>query len=230
MTDTALSLTFSPFLPIWLLIALAVIMVLIVGFSFWRRAKGTIFRAMMLAVGLLALFNPVAIQEEREPIRDTVLMVTDRSPSQAIDERPGQVDEAVAGLRERLKALPDTDLAEATVSGEGKGGTLLFQTLGTSLAEIGRPNVAGVVIVTDGQVHDLPDEIDRLGIQAPVHVPAQRPARRIRPAAGGRRGAELRRGRRPAGDRFPRRGARSPSQHRRHRPACRSPCARMVGS
>ncbi|MGI9417704.1 MAG: hypothetical protein ACR2RA_07700 [Geminicoccaceae bacterium] len=170
MIDAAVSLTFSPLLPVWLLSALAVAILAMTGLGLWRRAKGTLFRAAMLSLGLLALINPVAIEEEREAIEDVVLLVTDRSPSQAIGERPERVDEAATGLRERLEALPNTRLVETTVTGEGKGGTRLFKTLGTAIAEIGRKNLSGVAIVTDGQVHDVPDDIERLGIDAPVHV------------------------------------------------------------
>ena len=66
--------------------------------------------------------------------------------------------------------MPDTELVETTVTGEGKGGTRLFNALGTAIAEIGRANLSGVAIVTDGQVHDLPADVDDLGIDAPVHV------------------------------------------------------------
>ncbi|MEZ5931760.1 MAG: hypothetical protein R3F54_07405 [Alphaproteobacteria bacterium] len=170
MTDAALSLTFSPLLPVWLLVVLGLAILLVTGLGFWRRARGTLFRAAMLSLGLLALVNPVAIEEERDPIDDVVLLVTDRSPSQAIDDRPAQVDEASIGLRERLKALPDTELVETTVSGEGKGGTRLFSALGSAIAEIGLKNLSGVAVVTDGQVHDVPAEIEKLGIDAPVHV------------------------------------------------------------
>lgn len=170
MIDAAVSLTFSPLLPVWLLITLGAAILLMTGLGLWRRAKGTLFRATMLSLGLLALINPVAIEEEREAIDDVVLLVTDRSPSQAIGERPAQVDEAASGLRERLKALPNTTLVETTVTGEGKGGTRLFKALGTAIAEIGRKNLSGVAIITDGQVHDMPTDIQRLGIDAPVHV------------------------------------------------------------
>ncbi|MEM8949122.1 MAG: hypothetical protein AAGA21_02020 [Pseudomonadota bacterium] len=170
MIDAAISLTFSPLLPVWLLIALGVATLQMIGLGLWRRAKGTLLRAAMLSLGLLALINPVVIEEEREPINDVVLLVTDRSPSQGIGERPAQIDEAAAGLKERLEALPNTDLVETTVTGEGKGGTKLFKALGTAVAEIGRQNLSGVAIITDGQVHDVPAEIERLGIDAPVHV------------------------------------------------------------
>ncbi len=170
MTDAAVSLTFSPLLPVWLLTAVGIAILLAAGLGLWRRAKGTLFRTAMLALGLLALINPVVIEEERDPIDDVVLLVTDRSPSQAIGERPQQVDEAAAVLRERLEALSETELVETTVTGEGKGGTRLFKTLTTAIAEIGRQNLSGVAVLTDGQVHDLPAEIDNLELGAPVHV------------------------------------------------------------
>ena len=52
----------------------------------------------------------------------------------------------------------------------GKGGTRLFEALATSLAEIDRSRLAGVVIVSDGQVHDVPSDLERLGIDAPLHL------------------------------------------------------------
>ncbi|MGI9436466.1 MAG: hypothetical protein ACR2Q4_16845 [Geminicoccaceae bacterium] len=170
MIDSAVSITFAPLLPVWLLAILGLAILSVTALGLWRRAKGTLLRAAMLGFGVLALANPVIIREERDPLDDIVLLVTDRSPSQAINQRPDQLDEAVLELRERLSQLPDTQLVEATVSGEGKGGTRLFKTLGTSLAEIGRQNLSGVVILSDGQVHDVPDDIERLGIEAPVHL------------------------------------------------------------
>jgi hypothetical protein len=170
MTDAAIALTFSPLLPVWLLIALGIAILLVAGLGFFRRAKGTVFRTAMLALGLLALINPVAIEEERDPIDDVVLLVTDRSPSQAIGERPREVDEATVMLRERLETLSDTELVETVVTGEGKGGTRLFKTLTTAIAEIGRQNLGGVAVLTDGQVHDVPAEIEKLELDAPVHV------------------------------------------------------------
>ncbi|MEL6962415.1 MAG: hypothetical protein AAFO01_06635 [Pseudomonadota bacterium] len=170
MTDAAVSLAFSPLLPVWLLAALGVAILLVAGLGLWRRAKGTLFRTAMLSLGLLALINPVAIEEERDPIDDVVLLVTDRSPSQAIGDRPNEVNEASTRLRESLEALSDTELVETTVTGEGKGGTRLFKTLTTAIAEIGRKNLSGVAVVTDGQVHDIPEEITNLELGSPVHV------------------------------------------------------------
>ncbi len=170
MIDSATWITFAPLLPIWLMVLLGVAALLVSSLGVWCRARGSLLRAAMLALGILALANPVAIREERDQLDDVLLMVTDRSPSQLIGERPTQLDEVATTLRDQLKALPDTELVETTVTGEGKGGTQLFKALGTSLAEIGRQNLSGVVIVSDGQVHDVPEDIERLGIEAPVHL------------------------------------------------------------
>jgi hypothetical protein len=58
---------------------------------------------------------------------------------------------------------------ETAVPG-GKGGTRLFDALASSLAEIDRSRLAGVVIVSDGQVHDVPASLERLGVDAPLHL------------------------------------------------------------
>lgn len=170
MTEAAVSLAFSPLLPVWLLVVLGGGILAVTGLGLWRRAKGTLFRTAMLTLGLLALINPVAIEEERDPIDDVVLLVTDRSPSQAIGDRPDEVNEASTKLKESLEALSDTELVETTVTGEGKGGTRLFKALTTAIAEIGRQNLSGVAVVTDGQVHDMPAEVEKLELDSPVHV------------------------------------------------------------
>jgi hypothetical protein len=89
---SAVSLVFAPQLPWWLLLALGVTALLLVGLSFWRRARGAAWRAVFLTLVLLFLANPILRREQREPLDDLVLMVSDRSPSQRLGERPAQLD------------------------------------------------------------------------------------------------------------------------------------------
>lgn len=164
------ALSFAPLLPWPLLAALAVAIALVVGLGLWRRARGMLWRGAMLSLGLLALANPVVIREERQPLDDVVVLLADRSPSQQIGDRAEQVDQAVRELRGNLEGLDDLELVEATVGGEGENGTELFKELATTLAEIDRSRLAGVLIVSDGQVHDVPPDLARLGIDAPLHL------------------------------------------------------------
>ena len=164
------SLSFAFLLPWPLLAALALAVLAVVGFGLWRRARGMIWRGAMLALGLLALANPVVIREERQPLDDIAVLLVDRSPSQEIGERQRQTDEALEELRRSLDQLDALEVVEATVQGDGPGGTQLFETLGETLAEIDRARLGAVLVLSDGQVHDVPPDLERLGIDAPLHL------------------------------------------------------------
>lgn len=164
------SLSFVPLLPWPLLAVLAVAIAAVVGFGLWRRARGILWRGAMLALGLLALANPVVIREERQPLEDVAVLLVDRSPSQEIGDRPAQIDRTLQELRESLAGLDDLEVVEAAVRGDGQGGTRLFEELGDTLAEIDRSRLAGVLILSDGQVHDAPPDLEGLGIDAPLHL------------------------------------------------------------
>ena len=164
------SLSFAPLLPWPVLAALALAILVVCGLGLWRRARGILWRGAMLALALLALANPVVIREQRQGLDDVALLLVDRSPSQSIGARPEQLDQALAGLREELRGTDGLEVVEATTAGDGKGGTRLFTTLGTTLSEIDRERLAGVLILSDGQVHDVPAGFEALGIDAPLHL------------------------------------------------------------
>jgi hypothetical protein len=164
------SLSFAPLLPWPVLAALALAILVVTGFGLWRRARGILWRGGMLALGVLALANPVVIREQRQPLNDVALMLIDRSPSQTIGERPKQIDQALTKLHQELKHIDGLEVVEATTTGDGKGGTRLFQTLGSTLPEIDRSRLAGILVLSDGQIHDVPKNLDSLGIDAPIHL------------------------------------------------------------
>jgi hypothetical protein len=51
------------------------------GVYLYLRGKAWLFRALALTVLALALANPLWIQEQREPLKDIVAVVMDRSES-----------------------------------------------------------------------------------------------------------------------------------------------------
>jgi hypothetical protein len=164
------SLSFAPLLPWPVLAGLGALVLLVVGLGVWRRARGIFWRGAMLGLGLLALLNPVVVREERDPLDDIAVVVADRSPSQTIGERPEQLDRALEEMRARLGRTEGLEVVETAVAGDGKGGTRLFRELGTTLAEIDRSRLGGVVILSDGQVHDVPESLESLGVDAPMHA------------------------------------------------------------
>jgi hypothetical protein len=163
------SLTFAPLVPWPVLAALALLSAAICALGISRRARGILWRGALLSLGILALANPMVVREQRQPLGDIAMLLIDRTPSQTINQRPDQIATTLDELRVNLESVDDLEVIETSVEG-GKGGTRLFDALATSLAEIDRSRLAGVVIVSDGQIHDVPSGLERLGIEAPLHL------------------------------------------------------------
>ena len=49
-------------------------------------------------------------------------------------------------------------------------GTRLFGALDKVLADVSRRRLAGIVLITDGQVHDVPKSLKEASRGAPIHV------------------------------------------------------------
>jgi hypothetical protein len=173
---TEYSLAFAPLIPWWALASLAVVAVPALAYALVARAKGAWWRAAALAGVLLALANPLAVMEERKPLPDVALIVMDESASMRIGERSARAERAAQVLRDRLAREKDMEVRtiRAGAGGQGAEGTRLFDSLERALADVPRGRVAGVALITDGQVHDAPrgtsEEIARLNLPAPVHT------------------------------------------------------------
>ncbi|HEX8166262.1 MAG TPA: hypothetical protein VF601_10810 [Beijerinckiaceae bacterium] len=166
-----LTLGFSPLIPAWALWALAAAVAALALLAAVSRGPVALVRALALALVLAALANPSLIQEEREKVRDIVAVVVDRSTSQTLGDRAAMTDKVRAELQRRLASLPDVEarFVEA-VDAENDDGTRLFAALSNALADVPPDRLAGVILVTDGVVHDIPASTALLGFRAPLHA------------------------------------------------------------
>jgi hypothetical protein len=112
------------------------------------------------------------VQENRRPLKDIVAVVVDRSESQQLGDRPRQTDKARDELEARLKALGDVDQRVVETSREQSDteGTRLFAALRDALADAPPDRVGGAFLITDGDVHDIPESATALGFNAPLHA------------------------------------------------------------
>ncbi|HEY4133741.1 MAG TPA: hypothetical protein VGO34_00870 [Alphaproteobacteria bacterium] len=181
------SVAFVPLLP-WIAIALLGALALAgVGYGLARRARGIWWRALALAALVLMLLNPSLKEEQREPLTDIALIVVDESPSQGIGDRRQETETALADLREKLARFPDLEVRVLRAAGpdsrqasddvaDAPDGTLLFGEIDRALADVPPQRLAGVLMITDGQVHDVPANGNARG---PLHalLTGQRDAR-----------------------------------------------------
>jgi hypothetical protein len=167
------SLDFSLMVPpllFWACAALAVLLVLVL---LVRRTRGALLRALSLAALLLALANPTLRQEERESLANIAIVVIDESLSQSIAGRPEQTAAVKRELEAKLAGIPNLQVRwihSSRATGEQAAGTNLFADLNGALANTPPDRLAGVIMITDGQVHDVPKTAQVLGFDAPVHA------------------------------------------------------------
>ncbi|MBW8271061.1 hypothetical protein [Caldovatus aquaticus] len=167
MRQAIAGLDFAPVLPLWLLVALGALGLLALAPGLWRRARGAAWRVAAFALLLLALANPRLVEETRETRPDIALLVVDRSESARLGPRAAQIEAARAALEARAARLPELEVRTVAVPEGGTQGTRLFAALERALADIPRARLAGVIALTDGQVHDVPA---RPALDAPFHV------------------------------------------------------------
>ncbi|MEL7200298.1 MAG: hypothetical protein AAGK25_01735 [Pseudomonadota bacterium] len=149
----AQTLIFDPFIPLGALFILGAAALALGLFYCWRQGISGLLRLGALG-GLIALLaNPQLQTEDRTPLEDIVLVMSDISASQDLDGR----DTLTARVRERLAAaLGQTgNVRVQTVDLSGTQETRLAEQLGNALADIPRAQLSAVFLLTDGQMADL---------------------------------------------------------------------------
>ncbi|MER9135780.1 hypothetical protein NKI20_05655 [Mesorhizobium sp. M0830] len=166
------SISFEPLISWpWLILAL-VPLALLALVGLWFRQRGSVFRFIALMALAAALFNPVFLNEERDPLKSIVALVVDRSQSQDIGDRTKQTDEALAGLQERLGRFKQFDVrvveAGKSEAAEERTETRLFGALDGAFRDVPPSRIGGAIMITDGEVHDAPPGAP--DFNAPLHA------------------------------------------------------------
>ncbi|WP_299728911.1 hypothetical protein [uncultured Tateyamaria sp.] len=165
MTGTVL---FDPLLP-WPV--LAILGALVLGGVILAAMRGLGGWALRGAAGLVivaALSGPSLQEEDRAPLSDIVILAEDQSASQRLRDRPDQTDSVADAIEATLNAREGTEVRRITVpDGDEDTGTRLMTALSDALAEEPRARIAGLIAISDGQVHDADLPFD---LPAPLHL------------------------------------------------------------
>ena len=170
------SVAFAPMFDWIVLAAVGALGLAVLAAGAAVRARGLGWRSLALAALWLALANPSLVDEEREPIPDLVTVVVDESESQRIEERRASSENILDGVRNSLSKFDNLDIRIVRSGAKKSGiagsreGTRLFEALGRSLSSTSRRRIAGTVLITDGQVHDIPPADAALSFAGPLHV------------------------------------------------------------
>lgn len=159
---------FAPALPWDMIYIFAAVIAVVFILSVFVYRRGIALRFLAAALLLLALMNPSILEEKRETVDDVAVLVIDQSASQRFGTRDTRTQDAAAALEESFKTLEGIDLRvvrapENTTARQ----TDLFDAVTRAYGDTPAARRAGVILLTDGQVHDIPAQADALG---PVHT------------------------------------------------------------
>ncbi len=161
------NILFDPLIAWPLILGLAGAALAMLALQIWRGLSGWWLRGLAATLLLVALANPALQNEEREELQDIVLLVVDESASQRLSDRGEQSAAAIANIRAEVASL-GMELRDTFVGdGDDNQGSQVMTALSDLLAETPRARVAGAILVTDGQIHDLDLAPD---LPAPLHA------------------------------------------------------------
>ena len=155
-----------PYIPLMYLYIIIGIILFITFINFKLKANGTIIKFLFMLIIIVTIANPVIISENRESLPDTVAVILDLSPSQNINDRKKDALEIYESIKNKLAKIKDLEVRYKTIKGEK--GTNIFNPLYSLVGDIPDNRLAGAIIITDGQIEDVP-EPETLNFSAPIN-------------------------------------------------------------
>jgi len=164
----SLSLDLAPLLPFWVLYILGGLALFLVCFFAYKKSKGWIWRCLAMCFIFLGICNVQIIEEKKRPLDDILLVMIDESESHSLGKRRQKTQWAVAALKEKLEPYQSLDVwflpfggDQNTSATENEGGTRLFVALRQALADLSPERLAAVLVISDGQIHDVPVKMEK---------------------------------------------------------------------
>ncbi|MBL8537108.1 MAG: hypothetical protein JNM59_06860 [Hyphomonadaceae bacterium] len=162
-------LAFDPALPTAAIIMLGLAAFASLALYVWRGGGAPILRALGLAFVFVGLAQPQWVRETREPAEDVALVLVDQSESLALAGRREAARSAADSVIARLGGESGLEVRVRETRG-GADGTMIAGVIEDALGDVARDRIGGVVVVTDGQAADAPDNPRRFADLGPIHV------------------------------------------------------------
>ncbi|WP_421782773.1 hypothetical protein [Kiloniella litopenaei] len=157
----------QPLVPLWMIYTILGFALISLLSLFFLKSKGGELRAFFLVIVALFLSNPNLHKEISEALPELVLAIVDNSPSMNYGGRKSQAANALTSLHEQVNQRSDLILKTIQINGDAENGTKLFDDIYLTAEE--KERLAGIVIISDGQIHDIPNTLE--GTQFPQNIP-----------------------------------------------------------
>lgn len=151
------SITFSPLLPDALIIVSIILAAGLAIFLIAQGARGAYWRTLVLAIAVAALANPTWVQEQRKTLPDVAVVLVDETASQNIADRSSITATALSKVRNRLAQHDGLEVREISIGSLSEDGSKAFNALDQAMSDVPPDRLAGTILITDGQIHDVPE-------------------------------------------------------------------------
>ncbi|WP_183478931.1 VWA domain-containing protein [Komagataeibacter kakiaceti] len=152
-------MAFSPLVPVWCLYLLLAAGLVLAMLGLLRRVRGGVWRLLALLAVVAWLLNPQRVTETWRPLPQTALVVVDQSASMSERDRAGMARSAAERVQAEMNRVPGLVPRIVTLREAHHGGTRLFEALQQAAADIPPSRLAGAVMITDGEDHDVPASV-----------------------------------------------------------------------
>ena len=167
-----MNLHFAPTLDLYLLWGIALCGLVLLALSIAIYKRGALIRCAVFCILMLPLLNPSIIKETRGYVKDVVAIIIDQSMSQDFGERQQRSEAALSYLKEQINGMDAFDLriVNTLQNGAITSRTDLFNVLDQSIADVPTKRRGGAIFLSDGQVHDVPQNEEQFNNYGPVHL------------------------------------------------------------
>ncbi|MBK8173873.1 MAG: hypothetical protein IPK66_00795 [Rhodospirillales bacterium] len=170
MSAVIADILWHPLVPLWFVVAILAAAAGLIAIAVFRRTRGSLFRALAMAALGIAVLDPRVVHEDQRPRPDVALLVVDDSPSDQIGDRAHMIETARARIEASLGKLDGLEIRTIHAGADGTGETRLFGAIERAVLDDLSDRLAGVLILSDGQVHDVPPPGSAPWLTAPVHL------------------------------------------------------------
>lgn len=171
MINSITEFYWQPLLPGWAMILLALLSFGLLTALAWRTRHLPVFRGLFVLLVLILIANPVLKTESGTPSETLVYVLVDRTESQRLSGRVERTEETLADVMEKLNRIENLAPVVVDVTQEGlEDRTRLFGPLQDMLLAETPSRIGGSILITDGQVHDVPADPGLWTRYGPLHV------------------------------------------------------------
>jgi len=159
------SLELSPLIPLLWIIVFGAIGTLSSLWAGWQRPLWLMIRLGLIAGLFVFALGIQKTENEVEFLSDIALVLVDDTQSMSMGQRAQIRDQKLQQLRETADLDPELDIMEVRIT-DNADGTRLFEAMATALAQIPTGRLAGIIVLSDGIIHDKPTKME---VKAPIH-------------------------------------------------------------